>query len=480
MNNQKVTKGFFYKLIERCGYQGIYFIVTIILARILEPSDFGVLTILTVFVNISQVFVQTGLCTALVQKKETDEIDFSSIFYINLGVVIILYLLLFILAPYIAKFFEMPEISSTLRVLALILFPGAINSIQNAKIVREFQFKKLFLCSVPSITISGIIGIGMAYLGFGVWALVAQQILNTCLLCVIMWFTVQWRPKAIFSIERVKTLFSFGWKLLLSSLLDTIYQDLRNLIIGKKYTSDMLGYYNKGEQFPRLVVQNINNSLQTVLLPAMSSVQDQNKKIRAMTSRAIRIGTYIIFPIMAGLISVADELVLIVLTDKWLPCVPFLRLCCIIYAFWPLNTSNLQAMSAKGRSDLYLKLEVIKKILGVSILCITTFCFESVFAIVIGMVIYSPIGFLLNAYPNRKLIGYKTIDEIKDALPAILLSATMGISVYMIGIVFELSTVLLFIVKIIWGVFVYIALSWIFKCDSFFYLIKTTKSLFSK
>ena len=276
--NRQIVTSLIYKFIERIGYQGISFVIQIILARMLDPTDYGVLTMLTVFINISQVFVQSGLNTALIQKQNVDELDYSSVFYVSLGIAILLYGILYVCAPWIADFYRMEELESVLRVLALILLPGALNSIQNAKIAREMKFKKLMYSSMGAAVISGIVGIIFAAADFGTWALVAQQIVNQISICIILLGVLKWRPHLLFSLERVKVLFSFGWKLLCSGLIDTIYNNLQSLVIGKKYNSETLGYYNRGKQFPQLIVENINGSIQSVMLPALSKRQERKEK----------------------------------------------------------------------------------------------------------------------------------------------------------------------------------------------------------
>lgn len=317
-----IISSLFWKLMERGGTQGIQFVVQIILARLLLPEDYGIIALVIIFTSIANVFVQSGLNTALIQKKDADEADFSSVFYLSLLMACLIYIVLFLAAPFIAAFYKIPEITPVFRVLSITLFFGAFNSIQNAVVARNLEFKKLFFSSTGAILISGTVGIYMAYTGFGVWALVGQQISNQLFVTLILWFTVKWRPQLLFSLERVKALFSFGWKLLVSALIDTVYRDLRSLIIGKMYNPAMLGFYNRGQQFPSLIVSNINGSIQSVMLPVLSSQQDNRPRVKDMMRRAIVTSSFIIFPMMVGLAVTAEPLVKILLTDKWLPCVP--------------------------------------------------------------------------------------------------------------------------------------------------------------
>src|SRR5680860_1232819 len=282
VNKSKILSSLFWKLMEGGGTQGIQFIVSIVLARLLLPEDYGIIALVTIFVIIANVFVQSGFNTALIQKKDANEADFSSVFYLSLFVASLLYVILFFAAPLIAVFYDEPQLILVLRAISITLFFGAFNSIQNAVVARKMQFKKLFFSSLGAIVVSGTVGIVMAYAGFGVWALVLQQITNQLLITVILWFTVKWRPRLLFSFKKVKGLFSYGWKLLVSSLINTLYMELSSLIIGKMYNAEMLGFYNRGKQFPALIVTNIDGSIQSVMLPALASQQDNRQRVKDM------------------------------------------------------------------------------------------------------------------------------------------------------------------------------------------------------
>lgn len=479
MEKNNIIKSLVFKFLERCGYQGIAFIIQIILARLLDPTDYGILTLLTIFITISQVFVQSGFNTALIQRKDITEKDYSSVFYLSLSIAIFLYTILFLAAPFIANFYNMPQLKKVLRVLALVLIPGAFNSIQNAKVAREMQFKKLMYSTLGAVIISGCVGIAMAYMGFGVWALVGQQLANQISICLIMMIVVKWRPQRIFEFNRVKLLFSFGWKLLCSTLIDTLYQNLRSLVIGKKYDSGTLGYYNRGKQFPELIINNINGAIQSVMLPALSKEQDNKARMKSMMRRSIVTSSFIILPMVAGLAVIAEPLVSLILTDKWLPCVPYLRIYCFTFAFYPIHTANLQALNAQGRSDQFLKLEIIKKSYGIVVLLITVFCFNSPIAIALGGSISTLISCFVNASPNKKLLDYSYFEQIKDILPSMILSIAMGAIVYCISF-FNLESWLTLIIQIPLGIIIYVSLAWMFKLECFIYLKNTANSFFKK
>ena len=474
VNKSSILSSLFWKLMERGGTQGIQFIVQIVLARLLIPEDYGIITLVTIFIIIANVFVQSGFNTALIQKKDANEADFSSVFYLSLFVASLLYVILFFTAPIIAAFYEELQLILVLRVISVTLFLGAFNSIQNAVIARKMQFKKLFFSSVGAIVISGIVGIIMAYTGFGVWALVVQEIMNQLLITIILWFTVKWRPILLFSFARVKSLFSYGWKLLVSSLIDTLYMNLSSLIIGKIYNAEMLGFYNRGKQFPELIITNIDGSIQSVMFPAFASQQDNRKRVKDMVRRSIVTSSFILFPMMVGVAVIAEPLVKILLTEKWLLCVPFLQISCVIYALWPIHTANLQAINALGRSDIFLKLEIIKKILGLTILGVTVF--YGVYAIALGGIVSGLIGTIINSYPNKKLLNYSYKEQWKDIMPSLLLSLVMGAVVYSVQL-FGMTVWPTLIVQGFVGIILYVGMARIFKLECFTYLLLTWKDI---
>ncbi|ETI91187.1 MAG: Polysaccharide biosynthesis protein [Clostridium butyricum DORA_1] len=470
----KVLSSLMWKLLERSGTQGIQFIVQIVLARILLPNDYGIIALIAIFITVANVFVQSGFNTALIQKKDATEEDFSSVFYLSLFIAIILYALIFFASPYIAYFYKTPELISVLRVLSITLIFGAFNSIQNAIISRRMEFKKLFASSIGAIILSGITGIVLAYIGLGVWALVAQQLVNQLSVTVILWFTVKWRPKLIFSFSKINKLFSYGWKLLLSALIDTLYMNLRSLIVGKIYSPSMLGYYNRGDQFPQLIVSNINGSIQSVMLPTLSSEQDNKQKVKELVRRSIVTSSFLLFPMMIGLAVVGESLIKIILTDKWLPCVPFMQIFCLSYALWPIHTANLQAINALGRSDIFLKLEIIKKLMGIIILIISMFL--GVYAIAVGTLISGIISTFINAHPNLKLLNYSYTEQIKDIMPSFIISIIMGIIIYPIKFMNN-SVIIILIIQIIIGIVIYFGLAKLFKLECYEYLLKTVKRM---
>lgn len=476
---KKAAASFLFKLTESVGTQGISFVVSVILARLLDPSDYGVLTMLTVFIAVSQVFVQSGLNTALIQKKDVDETDLSSVFYVSLLIAAALYALLFFLAPAIGAFFGMDALSPVLRVLALVLLPGALVSVQNAVIARQMAFRRLMAASLLSTALSGAVGIGMAAAGLGYWALVGQQLTNQLALALVLLRMVKWRPRALFSWARVRVLIRFGWKLLASGLLETGYNNLRTAVIGKKYAQETLGFYNRGKQFPELVMNAVNGSIQSVMLPVLSDEQDDMLRMKQMMRRSVMVSSFLVLPMMAGLAAVAEPLIRLLLTDKWLPCVPFLQICCIDFAFYPIHTANLQAINAMGRSDVFLRLELIKKSYGLAILAASVLLFDSVYAIAWGAVVSTLLAAVVNASPNRRLLGYGYLEQMRDVLPAMGLSLIMFLTVSALGRL-PLAPFPLLVCQTAAGVVIYGALSLLLRLESMRYLTDMLRGLLAR
>lgn len=476
-NNKSVITNFIWRFAERSGAQLVTFVVSIVLARLLMPEDYGTIALVTVFTTIMQVFVDSGLGTALIQKKDADDLDFSSVFYFNFVVCIILYLVMFFAAPLIASFYNTPDLTPVVRMISLTIVISGVKGVQQSYVSRNMLFKRFFYATLGGTIFSAFLGIAMAYLGFGVWAIVAQQLSNTAIDTLILWITVKWRPKLMFSWKRLKGLLGFGWKLLCSALLDTVYGNLRSLLIGKVYSSADLAYYNEGMKFPNLIVTNINTSIDSVLLPAMSKEQDNKDRVKNMTRRSIMVSCYIMAPLMIGLACCASNIVVVVLTEKWLPCVFFLQIFCITYMFYPIHTANLNAIKAMGRSDLFLKLEIWKKVIGLILLLATLFI--SVKAMAYSLLISTLTSMIINSWPNKKLLDYSFLEQMKDILPSILLAVGMGVSVYLMGVL-NLPTLPLLLIQVICGGLIYVAGSAIFKLEPFLYLIGIIKPMIQK
>jgi O-antigen/teichoic acid export membrane protein len=465
--NSVIISNFFWRFFERIGAKGVELLVTIILARILTPEIYGSIALITVFITLLQVFVDSGLGTALVQKIDADDLDFSTVFFFNIFFCICIYGLIFLSAPYVAEFYDNTQLTPVIRFIGLTVVVSGVKNVQQAYVSKKMMFRKFFFATLTGTIGAAILGIVIAYCGGGIWALAVQQVFNVLIDTVMLWILVKWRPKRMFSFERLKRLYSFGWKLLASQLLETGYNELRQLIIGKMYSDASLAYYNRGKQFPQFITSNIDTSINSILLPAMSKEQDNKSHVRDMTRRAIKITTYIMAPMMMGLAFLGEPVVRVILSEKWLPCVPYMRIFCITYMFLPIHTANLNAIKAMGRSDLFLKLEIIKKIMGLIVLAITAPI--SVMAMGYSLLFTSVASQIINSRPNKKLLNYGYMEQLKDILPGILLAVAMGCIIYpVLGL--GLSDIVTLLISVPLGAVIYIAGSILFKLDSFQYL----------
>lgn len=471
---EKALSSMIWRFFERCGAQGVSFVVSIVLARLLAPEAYGTIALVSVFTAILQVFVDSGMGNALIQKKDADDVDFSSVFYFNLTACLLLYLLLFFTAPLIARFYKDMTLTPVIRVLGITLLISGVKNIQQAYVGRNLQFRKFFFATLGGTIGAAVIGITMAYMGFGVWALVAQHLFNSAIDTIILWLTVKWRPKRVFSFSRLKGLINFGGKLLASALLNTIYGNLRSLIIGKMYTTEDLAYYNRGKSFPDMFVSNINSSIDSVLLPTMSSVQDSKETVKAITRRSIVVSSYIMWPMMIGLAVVAKPLVMVLLTEKWIAAIPFLQISCVACGMEPLQTANLNAIKSLGRSDIFFRLEVIKKLTFTLVLL--AFMRFGVMAIALSGLGTSVIAFLLNASPNKKLLNYSYFEQIKDIFPSLGLALLMGAIVNAIAFI-PLPMAAVLALQVITGVVFYLGASILLKLEPFQYIVSTLKQM---
>lgn len=456
-----------WRLLERIGARGVTFIISVILARLLDPEAYGTVALITVFIAILQTFVDSGFGNALIQKRDADDLDFSSVFYFNVVICLLLYGFIFLLSPIIAAFYDDRNLISYIRVVGLVLIISGVKNIQQAYITRNFLFKRFFAATLTGTIAAGIIGIISAYLGLGVWALIIQMLVNTATDTLILWITVDWRPKRIFSILRLKELFGFGWKILVSQVVITFLAQLRQIVIGKIYSKEALAFYNHGDKLPGLVADNINTSIDSVLFPALSAEQDSMERVKSMTKRAVKISSFVMMPLLTGLAVCAKPLVALFLTEKWLPCVPYLRIFCAVYVFYPIHTANLNAMKARGYSGETLKVEVIKAFINMAFLLLTIK--QGTLAIALGFFAASLLCMLVNAWPNRWIIDYRLSEQLLDVIPALALSMGMAAIIYLIGF-WEFSLVLTLAVQIFAGAFFYIGMAKLLHMSSYEYL----------
>lgn len=477
-STKQIASGMFWKMMERICAQGVSFVVSLILARMLAPDDYGVIAMILVFINLANVFVSNGFSAALIQKKDADELDFSTMFYCSVIISIFMYLILYCGAPIIASFYDEPSLVWLLRVLGFKLIINAANSIQHAYISRKMQFKKFFFSTSIGTAVSAVVGIVMAICGAGAWALVAQYLVNSVISMLVLFVTVDWKPRKLFSVERAKSLLAFGWKVTIADFVATAYNEMRSLVIGKFYTASDLAYYNKSDQFPKLFVNNIMTTVSAVLFPALANISDSKDKVRQTTRVAIRMTCYIIFPLMAGMIVVAEPLVRLLLTEKWLPTVPFLQIACISYAILPLNNTNVQAIKAMGEGNTYLAIELIKKILGIIVISLAA-C-VSVNAVAVSAVVIAFVYLVINILPNGKFLDYGFLKQLKDVLPFLLMSVSMGGIVWIASLLPIESDLAMLIIQTLTGCLVYVVLSLIFKIREFTIVIDLAKKFLKK
>ena len=474
-SRNKVVSGLFWKFAESACADIVSFGVSVILARLLLPADYGEVGLVNVFIVLANVFVVNGLGTALVQKKDADELDFSSVFYANLLLSLVLYGGLWFASPFIADFYDMPHLCIVLRVLGIKVPIAAINSIQNAYVSREMIFKKFFFATIIGTIISAIVGIYMAYAGFGVWALVAQILTNTIIDTIVLFITVRWFPRLMFSLKRLKELFNYGWKILVSSLIKTGYGQLSNLLIGKLYSKEDLAFYNRGQKYPDLIVTDINSAISSVLFPAIAKKQDDIGQVKAMTRRAMKTSTFVMTPLLIGLAAIAEPLVRWMLTDKWLPCVPFIRVCCIYCMMQPIQTANLQAIRAIGRSDVILKLDIVKR--GAGLVLLLLMMRISVMGVAVAPVFMSLIATCVNVGANKKLIAYSYKEQFLDLIPNFLLAGMMGVAVYTLSLLLAAKafpSLSIVVISTLVGAAFYLGLSFVLRLEPFEYLRSIT------
>lgn len=471
----KTISSMLWRLSENGLSQAVNFAISIILARMLLPEDYGVVALVSVFIALCDKLVVSGLATSLIQKKDADNVDFSTIFFFSLGVAGLLYAALFALAPLIADFFSAYDkalLVSVVRVMGLQVILVAVNSVQSSYVSRTMQFKRFFWSTLGGIIASAVVGIWMAYAGYGVWALVAQSLVRMAGSMVVLWFTVKWRPQFVFSAERFKSLYNYGWKIFAASMIKTLYNDLRSLVIGKFYSSADLAFYNKGQSFPLLVENNVAGPIDSVFFSAIAKKQSSKAEMLSILRRTVKVSAYVLTPLLVGLAAVAEPLIEVLLTRTWLPCAFYLRVLSFSFVLAPVEIENLQAIKAVGRSDLVLKLEIIKKTAGIVLLVVAIpFGVE---AIAVSLLVGNVFAALSNAYPNRKLVGYGYWQQLTDVLPALLMSAAMYGAVLAVSHI-NLPAIALLVVEVLVGIAAYVLLSVITRNESFQYILNIGK-----
>ena len=426
----KIIVSFKWKTLEQIVSIGVPFVFGIILARILNPSDFGMIGMLAIFISISQFLVDSGFSQALIQRNSINQDDYSTVFYFNLLMGLIVYLLLFLISPIISEFYNQPLLTDLIEVLAISVLINSVALVQKAKLIRELNFKDQAKISIFSVIIGGISGVYFAINGHGVWSLVYQILIRSSLSSVLLWYFGKWMPKIVLSLNSFNKSFSFGSHLLVSGLLNVIFDNLYIIVIGKLYSIKELGFYTRANQLSQIPASGVTSIFQGVMFPVLSQVQNNKELLRSYHRQGIKLSAFIIFPVMMGLIAISETLVIVLLTEKWTPMVPMMELLALGGLMYPIHALNLNLLKAKGRSDIFLKIEIIKKLL-ITISVILTFSY-GIESMIIGYIVVSYVSFFINTYYAKQFINYGAIDQIKDLIPIFMLSLVMATCIYVI------------------------------------------------
>ena len=473
-SKQKVAGGLFWSYGERIMAQLVSLIVSIVLARLLDPENYGVISIVMIFITFCDAIVTGGFGNAIVQKKDADELDVNTMLCCSVATSILLYIIIFCAAPYIAFFYNMPIIRPILRVLGLRLLISGVNSIQRAWIQKRMLFKRFFISTSFGTIVSAVVGISMAYMGKGAWALVGQYLTNSFIDTAVLLITNDWKPRLQFSWKRAKEMLSYGWKVLVTTVVYTIEGDLRSLIIGKKFGSADLAYYDQGKKFPNLLVTNINTSISNVMFPVLSESQNDPTRLKQLCRRAVRIGIYLLSPLLIGLMGVADTFVIAILSEKWAPCIPFLRILTLVFLVRPFTTTCQQSILSVGRSDITLKIEIIVNAVAIGILFYSVFILESVLGIAIGTLIAELVSMGMFMYYENRIIRYSYKEQLQDLLPSLGLATVMGVIVYIVHFL-PIYKGLALILQVVIGAAFYFAASYVLQFEPFVYLVGMRK-----
>lgn len=471
MEKSKVILSLIFKFTERFAVKGLGLVISIVLARMLAPETFGQVALMTVFTNLSLTLIEGGLSTALVQSKDVDDRDYSTVFYITLALSFVMIAVLWLCSPVIARYYESPELVSPLRFYAFSMLLSAFNSIQVARLQREMRFKEMMYCNMSATVVSGIIGVALAYMGFGLWALVIYFFAQIAMSSVAMLFVLRWIPRSPFSMDSAKRLYGFGIKMLAASVITTLYNDIRPLIIGKRFSTTALAYYERGQRFSSTISLNLDAAVQSVMFPVLSRSQDDKPQFSAILSRTKQLGAFIIFPAMLGMAAAADSMVRVLLTEEWLPCIIFVQLLCLGEAQVPITTANLLAVKSLGRSDIYAKQEVLRRILMLIVLAISVLCFDSVEAIAVGFLISAWIDAFVTTLPLIKLLDTTVKEQFLSLWKTMLVSLIMAAAVWCLNLL-AISPLAKLLLQIFCGVVVYCGLALLMKLESMQYVLR--------
>ena len=458
--NKKIASGMIWRFMERGGIQIVQFVIQIVLARVLSPDDYGVLAILMVFIGFSNTLINNGLGNSIIQRQDTSDVDYNTVFYVQLVIAIFCMVVLFLSAPLIEGYYEIKHLTEYLRVMTMILLVEALSSVQLTVLRKTLQFKKSFLANVLGVVVQGISGIALAIAGLGVWSLIFSQILMKITILISLLVMIRWHPIRVFSFERLKVLFSYSWKLTVAWMIGTLHQQIYSLVVGKFFSTETLGYYNRGQNLPQTLTTTVNETISSVMFPALSLLQDDRERLKTYTRKMMALTAFMVAPIMAGVAGVSRNFVMVALTEKWAPSIPMMQLFCISLGINILSTTNMQAFNSLGRSDVFMKLEIVKR--SISLIFLYIAAHYSIYHVIIVLAIMGIFSLVYNIFPNYKLIGYTVKEQLKDMLPSIAISIVMLATVLLVNML-NLSYLILLILQIIVGVAVYLSLSYIFN-----------------
>lgn len=482
-NNDKLKKstvdGMLWIFSERMCAKLVSFCVTLVLARLLVPEDYSVISVTAIFFTFCNVILRGGLNTALVQKKDADSLDYSSVLCLTLSMAAVLYAVAFFAAPWIAKLYAKEQLTAVIRVMGLSFFILAFKSVLNAYTSSHLQFRKFFFATIVGTVISAAVGIGMALKGFGAWALVAQEMTNNLIDTLMLLLTTGMKVRLRCSIQRLRQLFAFGFQNFVSSLVNVIYGQLSPLVIGLRFSTVDLAFYSKGRSFPELINTTLSETMTEVLFPVMAKVQDSIEDVRNVTRRYMKTSTYVIFPIMMGLIVVADTFVRLLLTEKWMDCSVYIKIFSVSYLLELISVGTVQALRAIGRSDAVLKLQLQKKALSLVVLVAFIVLAKQPEALAICAVVCSLLAFLVNSIPAKKILGYGCWAQVRDLLPNLLLSLLMVLPVALLGRL-PIPDLALLPLQILTGAAVYVGLSILLRNENFRFVLNTIKQRFGR
>lgn len=469
----ETIKALVWSLIERLGQQGIQFIFSVILARLLLPSEFGLIAMLYVFISFGHSFVNAGFSHALIQKKITSYVDECSIFYFNIAISLVATLVVYISAPLIANFYDQPELIPMTRAISLIFIFNAFGLIQKTILTKKLDFKTLFNVGVLSTLLSSSMSLILALKGFGVWSLVVLHLSRDLLNTIFLWIFNSWRPRILFSLHSLKSMFDFGSRLFVVSITNSLFSNINQLVIGKFYNASSLGFYSRADSLYKYPINILNSVVSQVSFPVFSKIQDDKNRIKEATMKTISSVTLFSFPLMIGLIVIAKPLIEVLLTAKWLPSLPYLQMLCVVGMIKPLLVINGNVINAQGRSDIFMKIDILNKSL-ILIFLAATFRY-GIIGIIIGQIISYTIAYLLQVYHLKKLIGLTIIIQIKKLLPGLILSVIMGGILMVVNVIITIDVYLLIVIQIVIGFLTYSISCYILKIKAFMELFEIAK-----